>query len=67
MRTILGMKILVLARVPRKRLGTRANTELLMPKIFLMLSIYITLNYIFILAAKYILLAVYLGLGSTLT
>ena len=45
---------------------TWANTKLLMPKIFLMLSIYISLNYIFILAPKYILLAVYVGLGGDL-
>ena len=60
------MRSFVLALVPRKRLGTWANTKLLMPKIFLRLSIYITLNYIYLLAANYILLAVYLGLGGDL-
>ena len=46
--------------------GTKATTKLLMPKIFLTLSIYITPNYIIILATKYISLAVYLGLGGDL-
>ena len=56
----------MLALVPRKRLGTWANTKLLMPKIFLTLSIYIILNYMFFFATRYMLLAVYLGPGGDL-